>query len=38
MKYSIWAKIFSSEEGLQYISGDADGDGTETGTGKFYSA
>ena len=23
------------EEGLQYISGDADGDGTETGTGNF---
>ena len=28
-------RSFSSEEGLQYISGDADGDGTETGTGNF---
>ena len=30
-------RSFSSEEGLQYISGDADGDGTETGTGNFTS-
>ena len=36
MKYSIWGEdLFSSEEGLQYISGDADGDGTETGTSNF---
>lgn len=28
-------RSFSSEEGLQYISGDADGDGTETGTSNF---
>lgn len=28
-------RSFNSEEGLQYIPGDADGDGTETGTSNF---
>lgn len=28
-------RSFNSEEGLQYISGDADGDGTETGISNF---